>query len=173
MFHLRFPSDVFALLEQHGHVPLPPYIAHADEADDVRRYQTVFADRPGAVAAPTAALHFDETLLAEIAALGVQSARVTLHVGAGTFQPVRSDDLGEHKMHTEWFDVPQATVDAVLRTRAAGGRVVAIGTTTVRALESAAVAASLAGSPGSLQAGPGETRIFITPGYRFQVVDRW
>jgi S-adenosylmethionine:tRNA ribosyltransferase-isomerase len=172
MFHLRFPGDVFALLEQHGHVPLPPYIAHADEADDVRRYQTVFADRPGAVAAPTAALHFDEALLAEIAARGVDSARVTLHVGAGTFQPVRSDDLGEHKMHTEWFDVPQATVAAVLRTRAAGGRVVAIGTTTVRALESAAVAASLAGSPGSLQAGPGETRIFITPGYRFQVVDR-
>ena len=168
MFHLRFPGDVFALLEQHGHVPLPPYIAHADEADDVRRYQTVFADRPGAVAAPTAALHFDEALLAEIAARGVQSARVTLHVGAGTFQPVRSDDLGQHQMHTEWFDVPQATVDAVLRTRAAGGRIVAIGTTTVRALESAAVA----GLPGSLRAGPGETRIFITPGYRFQVVDR-
>ena len=172
MFHLRFPGDVFALLEQHGHVPLPPYITHADEADDVRRYQTVFAARPGAVAAPTAALHFDEVLLAEIAARGVQSARVTLHVGAGTFQPVRSDDLGEHKMHTEWFDVPQATVDAVLRTRAAGGRVVAIGTTTVRALESAATAAAQAASPGSLQAGPGETRIFITPGYRFQVVDR-
>ena len=173
MFHLRFPGDVFALLEQHGHVPLPPYIAHADEADDVRRYQTVFADRPGAVAAPTAALHFDDALLAEIAARGVQSARVTLHVGAGTFQPVRSDDLGEHKMHTEWFDVPQATVDAVLRTRAAGGRVVAIGTTTVRALESAAQPPPRqAGSPGSLQAGAGETRIFITPGYRFQVVDR-
>ena len=172
MFHLRFPGDVFALLEQHGHVPLPPYIAHADEADDVRRYQTVFADRPGAVAAPTAALHFDEALLAEIAARGVQSARVTLHVGAGTFQPVRSDDLGEHKMHTEWFDVPQATVDAVLRTRAAGGRVVAIGTTTVRALESAAVAAEQAGRPGTLQAGADETRIFITPGYRFRVVDR-
>jgi S-adenosylmethionine:tRNA ribosyltransferase-isomerase len=172
MFHLRFPGDVFALLEQHGHVPLPPYIAHADEADDVRRYQTVFADRPGAVAAPTAALHFDEALLAEIGARGVHSARVTLHVGAGTFQPVRSDVLGEHKMHTEWFDVPQATVDAVLRTRAAGGRVVAIGTTTVRALESAATAAAQAGRPGSLQAGAGETRIFITPGYRFQVVDR-
>ncbi len=172
MFHLRFPGDVFALLEQHGHVPLPPYIAHADEADDVRRYQTVFADRPGAVAAPTAALHFDEPLLGQIAARGVHSARVTLHVGAGTFQPVRSDDLAEHKMHTEWFDVPQATVDAVQRTRAAGGRVVAIGTTTVRALESAAEAARQAGRPDSLQAGAGETRIFITPGYRFQVVDR-
>jgi S-adenosylmethionine:tRNA ribosyltransferase-isomerase len=172
LFHLCFPGDVFAMLEQHGHVPLPPYIAHADEADDVRRYQTVFADRPGAVAAPTAALHFDEALLAEIAARGVQTARVTLHVGAGTFQPVRTDDLAAHQMHTEWFDVPQATVDAVLRTRAAGGRVVAIGTTTVRALESAATAASLAGMSGGLRAGPGETRIFITPGYRFQVVDR-
>ncbi len=172
MFHLRFPGDVFALLERHGHVPLPPYIAHADEADDVRRYQTVFADRPGAVAAPTAALHFDEALLAEIAARGVQTARVTLHVGAGTFQPVRAEKLDEHQMHTEWFDVSQSTVDAVLRTRAAGGRVVAIGTTTVRALESAAAAAAQAGSPGTLRAGPGETRIFITPGYRFQVVDR-
>jgi len=171
LFHLRFPGDVFALLEQYGHVPLPPYIAHADEADDVRRYQTVFADRPGAVAAPTAALHFDEPLLARIAERGAHTARVTLHVGAGTFQPVRSDDLGEHKMHTEWFDVPQATVDAVARTRAAGGRVVAIGTTTVRALESAAVAGELAGVDGLL-AGPGETRIFITPGYRFRAVDR-
>ena len=172
LFHLRFPADVFALLEQHGHVPLPPYIAHADAADDVRRYQTVFADRPGAVAAPTAALHFDEPLLAALAARGVQTARVTLHVGAGTFQPVRSDDLAEHKMHTEWFDVPQASVDAVLRTRAAGGRVVAVGTTTVRALESAATAAARGGDVGGLLAGPGETRIFITPGYRFQVVDR-
>jgi S-adenosylmethionine:tRNA ribosyltransferase-isomerase len=171
LFRLRFPSDVFALLDRFGHVPLPPYIEHDDDADDVSRYQTVFADRPGAVAAPTAALHFDEALLARIAARGVDSARVTLHVGAGTFQPVRSEVLSEHKMHTEWFDVPQATVDAVMRTRAAGGRVVAIGTTTVRALESAAVAASTAGAPGSLQAGADETRIFITPGYRFQVVD--
>ena len=172
LFHLRFPGDVFELLERHGHVPLPPYIAHADEEDDVRRYQTVFADRPGAVAAPTAALHFDDALLARIAARGVRTARVTLHVGAGTFQPVRSENLAEHKMHTEWFDVPQATVDAVARTKAAGGRVVAIGTTTVRALESAAAAGALAGRPGELRAGAGETRIFITPGYRFQVVDR-
>jgi S-adenosylmethionine:tRNA ribosyltransferase-isomerase len=172
LFHLRFPSDVFALLEQHGHVPLPPYIAHADGADDASRYQTVFADRPGAVAAPTAALHFDEPLLAAIAARGVRSARVTLHVGAGTFQPVRHEDLSLHRMHTEWFDVPQATVDAVARARAAGGRIVAVGTTTVRALESAAVAAAGAGRAGELQAGPAETRIFITPGYDFQVVDR-
>jgi S-adenosylmethionine:tRNA ribosyltransferase-isomerase len=169
LFHLRFPGDVFALLEQHGHVPLPPYIEHVDGADDASRYQTVFADRPGAVAAPTAALHFDEALLAAIAARGVQSARVTLHVGAGTFQPVRHDDLSLHRMHTEWFEVPQATADAVARTRAAGGRVLAVGTTTVRALESAAVAA---GGDGGLRVGPAETRIFITPGYRFQVVDR-
>ena len=174
LFHLRFPGDVFALLEQYGHVPLPPYIAHADEADDVRRYQTVFADRPGAVAAPTAALHFDEALLAadrraRRAVGACHAARGRRHVPAGA-QPTI---LGEHKMHTEWFDVPQATVDAVLRTRAAGGRVVAIGTTTVRALESAATAgAPRPGLPGTLQAGPGETRIFITPGYRFQVVDR-
>ena len=172
LFHLRFPSDVFALLEQHGHVPLPPYIAHADGADDASRYQTVFADRPGAVAAPTAALHFDEPLLAEIAARGEHSARVTLHVGAGTFQPVRHEDLALHRMHTERFDVPQATADAVARTRAAGRRIVAVGTTTVRALESAAVAALHAGRAGALQAGPAETRIFITPGYEFQVVDR-
>jgi len=123
-------------------------------------------------AAPTAALHFDDALLAAIAARGVRSARVTLHVGAGTFQPVRSEDLSQHRMHTEWFDVPQATADAVKRTREAGGRVVAIGTTTVRALESAAVAAAAAGRPGELQAGAGETRIFITPGYQFQVIDR-
>ncbi|MET0382245.1 MAG: tRNA preQ1(34) S-adenosylmethionine ribosyltransferase-isomerase QueA [Burkholderiaceae bacterium] len=172
LFHLRFPAGVFELLDRHGHVPLPPYIEHADGANDVRRYQTVFADRPGAVAAPTAALHFDDALLGRIAARGVPTARVTLHVGAGTFQPVRGDDLGDHKMHTEWFDVPEATIEAVQRTRAAGGRVVAIGTTTVRALESAAVAAAQAGAPGRLQAGAGETRIFITPGYRFQVVDR-
>jgi len=169
LFHLRFPGDVFALLEQHGHVPLPPYIEHADSDDDASRYQTVFADRPGAVAAPTAALHFDEPLLAAIAERGVRSARVTLHVGAGTFQPVRHEDLSQHRMHTEWFEVPQATADAVGRTRAAGGRVVAVGTTTVRALESAAVAAAGAGG---LRVGPAETRIFITPGYQFQVVDR-
>jgi len=173
-YRLRFPegADVLSLLERHGSVPLPPYITHAPETEDVARYQTVYARAPGAVAAPTAGLHFDEALLGALAKRGVESAYVTLHVGAGTFQPVRSDALAEHKMHTEWFDVPQATVDAVARTRAAGGRVVAIGTTTVRALESAAIAAALAGRPGELQAGADETRIFITPGYRFQVVDR-
>lgn len=165
LFHLRFAGDPFALLESHGHVPLPPYIAHADGADDERRYQTVFAKEPGAVAAPTAALHFDAALLVRLAARGVAQAHVTLHVGAGTFQPVRVQTLAEHKMHSEWFDVPQATVDAVAACRARGGRVVAVGTTTLRALESAA-------RGGQLQAGARETDIFITPGFEFRVVDR-
>jgi S-adenosylmethionine:tRNA ribosyltransferase-isomerase len=146
-------------------VPLPPYIQHADEADDERRYQTVFAARPGAVAAPTAALHFDEPMLARLRAAGIAMARVTLHVGAGTFQPVRSENLAEHKMHSEWFEVPQATVDAVAAARQRGGRVMAVGTTTLRALESAA-------REGELRAGARETDLFITPGYRFRVVDR-
>jgi S-adenosylmethionine:tRNA ribosyltransferase-isomerase len=164
LFHLRFPADPYALLERHGHVPLPPYITHADSAEDERRYQTVFARRPGAVAAPTAALHFDATVLAALSERGIASAHVTLHVGAGTFQPVRTDDLAEHKMHSEWFDVPASTVDAIERTRAAGGRVVAVGTTTLRALESAA-------RGGTPQAGARETDIFITPGFGFRVVD--
>jgi S-adenosylmethionine:tRNA ribosyltransferase-isomerase len=165
LFHLRFPSDPFALLEAHGHVPLPPYITHADGADDVARYQTVFADKPGAVAAPTASLHFDAGVLAALAARGVQRAQVTLHVGAGTFQPVRSTALADHKMHSEWYDVPQPTVDAIARTRAAGGRIVAAGTTTLRALESAALS-------GTLLPGARETDVFITPGFPFRVVDR-
>jgi S-adenosylmethionine:tRNA ribosyltransferase-isomerase len=135
LFMMRFPSEPFALLERHGHVPLPPYITHADSDDDERRYQTVFAARPGAVAAPTAALHFDAGVLAALAARGIEHASLTLHVGAGTFQPVRADNLAEHRMHSEWFDLPQATVDAIARTRAAGGRIVAVGTTTLRALE--------------------------------------
>ncbi|KQV99561.1 tRNA preQ1(34) S-adenosylmethionine ribosyltransferase-isomerase QueA [Rhizobacter sp. Root1221] len=164
LFHLRFPGEPFALLERHGHVPLPPYITHADSAEDERRYQTVFAARPGAAAAPTAALHFDEALLAALDARGVKRAAVTLHVGAGTFQPVRTDNLAEHRMHSEWFDVPQATVDAIAATKAAGGRVVSVGTTTLRALESAAAS-------GTLEAGSRDTSIFITPGFRFHVVD--
>jgi S-adenosylmethionine:tRNA ribosyltransferase-isomerase len=165
LFHLRLSGDPFELLEQHGHVPLPPYIAHGDSADDVRRYQTVFAREPGAVAAPTAALHFDEALLARLAERGVGTAHVTLHVGAGTFQPVRVESLAEHKMHSEWFQVTPGTVDAIARCRAAGGKVTAVGTTTLRALESAALG-------GGLQAGARETDIFITPGFDFQVVDR-
>jgi S-adenosylmethionine:tRNA ribosyltransferase-isomerase len=163
LFHLRFPADPFALLEAHGHVPLPPYIAHADEPDDERRYQTVFAAKPGAVAAPTAALHFDEPLLAALAARGVQTAHVTLHVGAGTFQPVRAERIEEHRMHSEWFEVGADCVEAVRAARARGGRVVAVGTTSVRSLESAA--------RGTLQPMQGDTDIFITPGFEFRVVD--
>lgn len=169
LFVLRFPADPLALLERHGHVPLPPYIEHADSADDERRYQTVFAAKPGAVAAPTAALHFDEPLLAALAERGVQRAAVTLHVGAGTFQPVRVERITEHRMHSEWFEVPQATVDAITATKARGGRVVAVGTTTLRSLESAA---RRPGGPGTLQACTGDTDIFITPGFEFRVADR-
>ena len=165
LFRLRLPDDPLALLERHGHVPLPPYITHADDAEDERRYQTVFAARPGAVAAPTAALHFDAALLAALQARGVAQANVTLHVGAGTFQPVRSENLAAHRMHSEWFEVGDATVAAIERTRAAGGRIVAVGTTTLRALESAALS-------GTLQTGSRETDIFITPGFAFRVVDR-
>jgi S-adenosylmethionine:tRNA ribosyltransferase-isomerase len=164
LFHLRFPADPLLLLERHGHVPLPPYIEHADSAEDAARYQTVFAARPGAVAAPTAALHFDETVLAALDRAGVQRAAVTLHVGAGTFQPVRVERIAEHRMHSEWFEVGRATVEAIAAARAAGGRVVAVGTTTLRALESAA-------RGGTLQAFSGETDIFITPGFEFRVVD--
>jgi S-adenosylmethionine:tRNA ribosyltransferase-isomerase len=164
LFRLRFPADPFALLDAHGHVPLPPYIAHADGTDDERRYQTVFAAKPGAVAAPTAALHFDEPLLAALAARGVQSTRVTLHVGAGTFQPVRAERIEDHRMHSEWFEVGAGCVDAVRAAQARGGRVVAVGTTSVRSLESAA-------RGGTLQPMQGDTDIFITPGFDFRVVD--
>ena len=164
LFRLRFPSEPFALLERHGHVPLPPYIGHADDACDERRYQSIFARAPGAVAAPTASLHFDQAVLDALQARGVERASLTLHVGAGTFQPVRSQALAEHRMHSEWFDLPEATAQAVLRTHACGGRVVAVGTTSLRALESAALG-------GHLQPGARETDIFITPGFEFQVVD--
>ena len=165
LFHLRLSAEPLALLEAHGHVPLPPYITHADDADDARRYQTVFAARPGAVAAPTAALHFDEALLGALDERGVRRASVTLHVGAGTFQPVRTERLDDHRMHSEWYEVSDATVAAVAAARARGGRVVAVGTTSVRALESAAR------TTGTLQAARGETDIFITPGFAFRVVD--
>jgi S-adenosylmethionine:tRNA ribosyltransferase-isomerase len=152
------------LMQAHGHVPLPPYITHDDAEEDVERYQTVFAARPGAVAAPTAALHFDEPVLQALAEHGIGRAAVTLHVGAGTFQPVRTENIAEHRMHSEWYEVSPATVEAIEATRAAGGRVVATGTTTLRALESAA-------RGGALQASTGETDIFITPGFDFRVVD--
>ena len=160
-------GDLWALVEAHGRLPLPPYITHAVEGDDETRYQTVFARNPGAVAAPTAGLHFDEAMLAQLAERGVELAWLTLHVGAGTFQPVRVHDLSEHRMHAERFDIPQATVDAIARTRARGGKVIAVGTTSLRALEAAAQSGA-----GELCAGAAETEIFITPGYAFRVVDR-
>lgn len=161
LFCFEFSDEPHRLMEAHGHVPLPPYITHADSAEDAQRYQTVFARHPGAVAAPTAALHFDDALLEALRAAGVGRASVTLHVGAGTFQPVKTEDLTEHHMHSEWYDVPVATQEALARTRAAGGRVVAVGTTTVRTLESWA-------KSGLAQ---GDTQIFITPGFEFQLID--
>jgi S-adenosylmethionine:tRNA ribosyltransferase-isomerase len=163
---LRFEGcdDVLAVLDRHGEVPLPPYIEHAAGEDDAERYQTVYAREPGAVAAPTAGLHFDQPLLERLRGRGVAIAYVTLHVGAGTFQPVRSSDLSEHQMHAEWYRVPQQTVDALNVAKACGGRILAVGTTTLRALETVAAA--------GLRSGLGETKLFIVPGYRFHVVDR-
>ena len=172
-YSLQFPADCLDLIEQHGRLPLPPYITHDPDAYDERRYQTVFAANPGAVAAPNAGLHFDEAILAALDARGVKRATLTLHVGAGTFQPVRTENLAEHKMHSEWYALSPALVDAVAATRARGGRVIAVGTTSMRALEAAARDAITAGlPPGTLQATQAETDIFITPGYTFQVVDR-
>ncbi|MEC4720233.1 tRNA preQ1(34) S-adenosylmethionine ribosyltransferase-isomerase QueA [Noviherbaspirillum sp. CPCC 100848] len=164
-FTLVFPDDVFELIEAHGRLPLPPYIEHAADAVDEQRYQTVYAKEPGAVAAPTAGLHFDQALLDRLQAKGVRFAYVTLHVGAGTFQPVRTENLAEHKMHSEWYTIAQDTVDAVRETRAAGRSVVAVGTTSMRALESAS-------QSGQLQPGSADTALFITPGYAFKTVDR-
>lgn len=161
LFRFAFSGEPHALMAAHGHVPLPPYIEHGDTAEDERRYQTVFAKHPGAVAAPTAALHFDECLLAELDARGVQRASVTLHVGAGTFQPCKTENIAEHVMHSEWYQVPEATQQAVRDTQARGGRVVAVGTTSVRTLESWARSGQSSG----------DTDIFITPGFPFRVVD--
>ncbi|MBI5938462.1 MAG: tRNA preQ1(34) S-adenosylmethionine ribosyltransferase-isomerase QueA [Betaproteobacteria bacterium] len=167
LYRLRFDpaKTVLEWLESYGELPLPPYFERRPEADDEARYQTVYAREPGAVAAPTAGLHFDDAMLAALKAKGVQTAYVTLHVGAGTFQPVRVDDIREHKMHSELYDVPAATVAAVAAAQARGGRITAVGTTSLRALESAA-------HGGRLAAGQGETDIFITPGYEFRVVKR-
>ena len=165
-------DDPLTLMERHGHVPLPPYIKHSDDAEDAARYQTVFAKNPGAVAAPTAALHFDQALLAALDAAGVQRSQVTLHVGAGTFQPVKTENLSLHQMHSEWYEVPAATQQAIADCRARGGRVVAVGTTSVRALESWASAQSGGGTDESVAATyAAETRIFITPGFEFKVVN--
>ncbi|MCL4634850.1 tRNA preQ1(34) S-adenosylmethionine ribosyltransferase-isomerase QueA [Burkholderia sp.] len=169
-FTLHFPAPCLDLIEQYGRLPLPPYIEHDPDATDETRYQTVYASNPGAVAAPTAGLHFDQPLLEQLDALGVERATLTLHVGAGTFQPVRVDNIAEHKMHSEWYDLPQSLVDKIAATRARGGNVIAVGTTSMRALEAAARSADEAGRP--LAATQAETDIFITPGYRFRVVDR-
>jgi S-adenosylmethionine:tRNA ribosyltransferase-isomerase len=164
-YTLHFPSDVFELIEAHGRLPLPPYIEHEADAVDESRYQTVYAKEPGAVAAPTAGLHFDEALLRGLREKGIKMAFVTLHVGAGTFQPVRSENLAEHKMHSEWYTIPQETVNAVKAAQIAGRDVVAVGTTSMRALESAS-------QSGELRAGSGDTNLFITPGYQFKTVTR-
>lgn len=165
-FHLRFDANqsVLSILDEVGHIPLPPYIERSDKPEDAKRYQTVYAEQPGAVAAPTAGLHFDDKLLSKLKDKGVKTGYVTLHVGAGTFQPVRVENIADHKMHKEWISVSEALVSQIEECKAAGGRVIAVGTTTVRSLESAALS-------GTLQAFEGETDIFITPGFKFKVVD--
>lgn len=166
LFELVFEGDtpLIALLEAHGHMPLPPYIERADDQSDRERYQTVYARRDGAVAAPTAGLHFDEPMMEEMARRGVEKAFVTLHVGAGTFQPVRVDNIAEHTMHSEWIEVSDEVARKVRQTRARGNRVVAVGTTSVRCLESAAAG-------GEIEAFSGDTAIFIYPGYQWRCVD--
>jgi S-adenosylmethionine:tRNA ribosyltransferase-isomerase len=165
-FELQFDRPILPLLEHLGHVPLPPYIRHADAAEDQRRYQTVYAREPGAVAAPTAGLHFSNELLDRLRSRGVLFAHLTLHVGAGTFQPVRTERLSEHRMHAEWYRIDAASADAINRARAEGRIVTAVGTTCVRALESAAT------DDGRIAPGSGDTRLFITPGFRFRIADR-
>ena len=166
LFHLRFDRPVLPLLEVVGHMPLPPYIGREDTTADRERYQTVYGVKPGAVAAPTAGLHFDSAMLEEIAAKGAEIAFVTLHVGAGTFQPVRAENIKEHHMHSEWVEVSAEVCDKVREAKARGGRVLAVGTTSVRCLESAAQAT------GEIQPFTGDTNIFIYPGYQFRVIDR-
>ena len=167
LYHLRFAGNetVLALLDRAGSLPLPPYISRPAGQADESRYQTVYAREPGAAAAPTAGLHFEEAMLARLDAMGIKRAEVTLHVGAGTFLPVRTEDLAGHRMHSERFHIPAATVEAIAKARKLGARVMAVGTTSLRALESAA-------RSGELRPGVGETNLFITPGYRFKVVDR-
>jgi len=166
LFEMVFQDarSVVVLLDQYGHIPLPPYIERPDNQDDRQRYQTVFAREPGAVAAPTAGLHFDEALLHDIRERGVETGFVTLHVGAGTFQPVRVDDLREHRMHPEFVSVSETLCEQVRAARARGGRIVAVGTTVVRSLESASL-------DGGLRPYHGDTRLFITPGFKFETVE--
>ena len=164
-FVLHFPSDAIELIDRYGQLPLPPYIQHAADATDAQRYQTVYAKHPGAVAAPTAGLHFDQALLDQLQQQGVLLTWLTLHVGAGTFQPVRTENLAEHQMHSEWYRLPQTTVDIIETAKRSGCKVIAVGTTSMRALESAS-------QTGKLVAGSSDTQLFITPGYQFKTVDR-
>ena len=164
-FVLHFPSDAIELIDRYGQLPLPPYIQHAADATDAQRYQTVYAKHPGAVAAPTAGLHFDDALLEKLQQKGVLLTWLTLHVGAGTFQPVRAENLAEHQMHSEWYSLPQATVDVIETAQRNGRDVIAVGTTSLRALESAS-------QTGRLLAGSADTQLFITPGYQFKTVNR-
>ena len=160
-YEVRFPDNVFALLDRFGELPLPPYIEHQPDSEDAQRYQTVLAKNPGAVAAPTAGLHFDEAILKQLGDIGIKRATITLHVGAGTFTPVREEDLSKHKMHHEWFSIPAETLVEIEETHRTGGRVIAVGTTSLRALESQALT----------QKTSGETNLFITPGFQFKAVD--
>ena len=160
-YEVRFPENILGLLERFGELPLPPYIEHQPDGEDAQRYQTVIAKNPGAVAAPTAGLHFDEKILQQLKDLGAHLASITLHVGAGTFTPVREEDLSKHKMHHEWFSIPQQTLQAIEKIKQQGGRVIAVGTTSLRALESQALN----------QQSSGETNLFITPGFEFKTVD--
>lgn len=164
-FVLHFPSDAIELIDRYGQLPLPPYIQHAADATDTQRYQTVYAKHPGAVAAPTAGLHFDQALLDQLQQQGVLLTWLTLHVGAGTFQPVRTENLAEHQMHSEWYRLPQTTVDIIQTAQRRGRKVIAVGTTSMRALESAS-------QTGKLVAGSSDTQLFVTPGYQFKTVDR-
>lgn len=171
LFHVRFEQPALEALKRYGELPLPPYITHAAEQSDEERYQTVYAQHPGAVAAPTAGLHFDDNTFKTLERKGVNIAFVTLHVGAGTFQPVRVDNIEDHQMHAERYTVPARTLDLIEKTRAAGKRIIAIGTTSVRALESAAQSELTQGVTLANGDVSGDTRIFITPGYQFHSID--
>ncbi len=160
-YEITFPENAMSVLETYGELPLPPYISHAPNEDDAKRYQTIMAKNPGAVAAPTAGLHFDELILNNLRERGVGQAAITLHVGAGTFTPVRNEDLALHQMHHEWYSIPQKTLQAIQETKERGGKIIAVGTTSIRSLENYAITRQL----------EGETNLFITPGFQFQLVD--
>jgi S-adenosylmethionine:tRNA ribosyltransferase-isomerase len=171
LFEIAFERPVLEILSAHGEVPLPPYIEHAPTLQDRNRYQTVYAQHPGSVAAPTAGLHFDFPMLEALNRKGIHRAEVTLHVGIGTFAPVRTENLDQHRMHAEWCEMPQATAEVIAQARKTGNRVIAVGTTSLRTLESAAIESDGIDGPGLVRSGSWETDIFIRPGYSFKVVD--